>query len=132
MVSLQPSPGKTAVATGSCLCGDVRFTVRGELASVTYCHCAMCQRALTHYGAFTACAPEALAVEDEAKVKWYRSSPDAKRGFCRRCGSQLFWTPTHGRHVAISAGSLDQPTGLKPGGHLHAENVADYDRVTMD
>ncbi len=114
-------------ATGSCLCGSVRFAVHGDMREIVYCHCAMCQRALTHFGAFTACAPEALVVEKTAKLKWYRSSPEARRGFCGQCGSQLFWEPEHGRHVSISAGSLDQPTGLRAGRHQYLEQTADYD-----
>jgi hypothetical protein len=116
-------------ATGSCLCGAVRFAIYGAMRDVTYCHCAMCQRALTHFGAFTACAPEDLSVTNPGKLKWYRSSPEARRGFCKNCGSQLFWEPAHRRHISISAGSLDQPTGLRPGKHIHLGQIADYDRA---
>ncbi|HXT08713.1 MAG TPA: GFA family protein [Roseiarcus sp.] len=116
-------------ATGSCLCGSVRFSVHGELRDVVYCHCLMCQRALTHFGAFTACAPKALRLEKSAKLKWYRSSPEVQRGFCGQCGSQLFWAPEHGRHVSISAGSLDQPTHLRAGAHQYLDQAADYDRT---
>mgnify|MGYP000297084842 CR=1 len=115
-------------ATGSCLCGAVRFSIQGEMRDVVYCHCVMCQRALTHFGAFTACAPEALSIENTRKLKWHRSSPEARRGFCSQCGSQLFWEPTHKRHVSVSAGSLDQPTGLRPGPHQYVEHDPDYDR----
>jgi hypothetical protein len=40
----------------------------------------------------------------------------------------LFWAPSHGRHVSISAGSLDQPTGLRAGPHQYLEHAPDYDR----
>jgi hypothetical protein len=115
-------------ATGSCLCGGVRFSVRGPLRDVEYCHCLMCQRVLTHFGAFTSCAPEALHIDSARKLKWYRSSREVRRGFCRDCGSQLFWEPAHGRHISISAGSLDQPTGLHGGEHKFVDQTADYDR----
>ena len=115
-------------ATGSCLCGGVRFSVHGVLSDVVYCHCLMCQRALTHFGAFTRCAAEALHIRNPRKLKWYRSSPEARRGFCRDCGSQLFWEPPHDRYISISAGSLDQPTGLRAGEHNFVEQTADYDR----
>ena len=119
-------------ATGSCLCGAVRFSILGALEDVVYCHCLMCQRALTHFGAFTRCAPEALHTSNSRKLKWYRSSPEARRGFCRDCGSQLFWEPPHGRYISISAGSLDQPTGLRAGEHNFLYQTADYDRESAD
>ena len=118
-------------ATGSCLCGAVRFAIHGALRDVTYCHCVMCQRVLTHYAAYTACAPEALKVAGERHLRWYRSSPVSRRGFCKSCGSQLFWEPAHREHISISAGSLDQPTGLRPGKRIYTEHVADYDRAAL-
>lgn len=118
----------TPRATGSCLCGSVSFAIHGPLRDVSYCHCAMCQRASSHHVAYTACELQALVLADRRKLKWYRSSPGARRGFCGRCGSQLFWEPAHGKHVSVSAGSLDQPTGLRPGEHIYTEQVADYDR----
>ena len=118
----------TPRATGSCLCGSVSFAIHGPLRDVWYCHCVMCQRASSHHAAYTACEPQALVIADRRKLKWYRSSPRSRRGFCGKCGSQLFWEPAHGLHVSISAGSLDQPTGLRSGNHIYIEQVADYDR----
>lgn len=116
-------------ATGSCICGAVRYEIHGALRDVSFCHCVMCQRVLSHYAAYTACAPEALQVTGERHLRWYRSSPAARRAFCKRCGSQLFWEPVHREHISVSAGSLDQPTGLKPSRHIYCEHVADYDRA---
>ena len=31
---------------GSCLCGEVVYQVRGEIASTSHCHCKMCQKQL--------------------------------------------------------------------------------------
>lgn len=115
--------------TGSCLCGSVRFGICGPFRDVSYCHCVMCQRVLSHFAAYTACEVDKLEVTDpRRKLKWYRSSPKARRAFCGTCGSQLFWESDGGGHVSVSAGSLDQPTGLHPGRHIFLEHVADYDR----
>lgn len=109
-----------AAATGGCLCGAVRFSIEGRLRSITVCHCVMCRRACTSVGAFTACAPDAIAISG-SKLRWYRSSPIARRGFCGRCGSQLFWEPGHGDHISVSLGSLDEPSGLAIGEHIFVD-----------
>ena len=31
--------------TGSCLCGAVRYTVRGDIGATVYCHCGRCRKA---------------------------------------------------------------------------------------
>ncbi len=112
--------------TGGCQCGAVRYAVSGPLRGIIVCHCRMCRRLTGFAGAFTACAPEALAVTVGKGLRWYRSSPFARRGFCSRCGAQLFWVPGHGKHVSIAAGSLDEPTGLVVDSHLYADSRADW------
>lgn len=105
---------------GSCLCGAVRFNVRGPLHRVTTCHCAMCRRSTTSVGAYTACAPDDIAIQGR-KLRWFRSSPIAERGFCARCGSQLFWRRFGGDRISISAGSFDDPSVLEFGDHVFVE-----------
>ena len=117
-------------ATGSCLCGSVRFRVRGPLRDVTVCHCVFCRRMSTHVGAYTACAVSDLEIENTRTLRWYRSSPRARRGFCNKCGSALFYEPTPLTYMSISAGSLNMPTGLKIAEHHHAAQKGDYYEIT--
>ena len=116
------SENEAADATGGCLCGAVKFEIRGPLRSVTICHCAMCRRAGTSVGAYTACAPDRLAILG-SELRWFQSSPIARRGFCATCGSQLFWEPNHGRHVSISAGAIDDRSRLVAGEHIFRDGT---------
>ena len=100
-------------ATGSCLCGAVRYRVMGPLRDVVVCHCAFCRRMHTHVGAYAACAAGDLRVASTRSLRWYRASPRARRGFCGKCGASLFWEPASGTHISIAAGSLNAPTGLR-------------------
>jgi hypothetical protein len=113
-------------ATGSCLCGSVRYQVRGSLRDVLICHCQFCQRMNTHVGAYSACAVSDLEFVSSRTLRWYRSSPKARRGFCSKCGSALFWEPTPPTHISISAGSLNQPTGLQIKEHIFLAQKGDY------
>ena len=115
-----------AAATGSCLCGSVRYRVNGPLRDVIMCHCVFCRRASTHVGAYSACAVADLDVQATRTLRWYRSSPGARRGFCSKCGSMLFWEPTPPTHISIAAGSLNAPTGLVISEQIFCAQKGDY------
>ena len=117
-----PSPG----GGGGCLCGAVRYEVRGPLRPVVDCHCTMCRRTSGHFAAFTATRPGALVLIESEGLRWYRSSAAARRGFCEICGSSLFWEPASGDRVSIAAGTLDLPTGLETVVHVFVEDAGDY------
>jgi len=111
---------------GGCACGEVRFRTGGELRPVVACHCSQCRRAFTNYGAFTAVERSALAVDNEAAVSWFDSSPGVRRGFCRHCGSALFWDRASNDYVSIAAGAFDQPSGLQLARHVYVADKADF------
>jgi len=113
-------------ATGGCLCGAVRYEVAGMLRDVILCHCAMCRRTHGHVGAYTAAPKSALGLVEARGLKWYASSAIARRGFCSECGGSIFWEPAAKDYVAIAAGTLDAPTGLKTALQIHVESAGDY------
>ena len=119
-----PNPGVRA--TGSCLCGAVRYRVTGTLRDVVQCHCAMCRKTHGHIGAYTATPKGALEVVETRGLKWYASSENARRGFCGECGGTLFFDPLNKDYVAIAAGTLDPPTGLKTSVQIHVASAGDY------
>jgi hypothetical protein len=98
------------VRTGGCLCGAVRYRVRGEPVHVGRCHCADCRKesgsAFTIYGQWPT-----DAVEVTGEISSYQG-----RGFCPRCGSRLLDPPEPGDTlIEIRIGSLDDaPFRLKP------------------
>ena len=119
-------------ATGGCLCGAVRYAITGALRDVVLCHCAMCRRTHGHVGAYTSAARSALALTEARGLKWYRSSPIARRGFCSECGASLFWERTERDTVSIAAGTLDPPTGLSTVHQIHVASAGDYYRIDPD
>ena len=87
------------------------------------CHCGMCRRMsgaafLTHVhfliGAFT---------WTKGKPTRYRSSSEAERGFCDRCGSTLTMHETVlNDRVQVTLGSLDRPENVRPDDHVWTES----------
>ena len=117
---------KESQAAGGCLCGAVRYAVNGPLRSVVNCHCEQCRRTSGHFVAATATADDNLQLVNEDGLRWYESSDIAQRGFCQECGSSLFWKPAKGDYIAIMAGTLDGPTGLKTEQHIFVDYAGDY------
>jgi len=105
--------------TGGCLCGAVRYEIRGASSKPALCHCASCRRSsgapvigwATIRGAdfsFTAGEP-AL----------YRSSEKVERSFCSTCGTQLTYGH-QGEHgwVDVTICSMDDPEQMAPMDHI--------------
>ncbi|MGE4246902.1 MAG: GFA family protein [Parvibaculaceae bacterium] len=111
---------------GSCLCGAVAYEVDGLLRNVIGCHCRQCRKTTGHFLAATAASLDDFRLTRDEGLAWYTSSEQAKRGFCRICGSTLFWQRAERGYIAIAAGSLDGTTGLKIEGHIFCADKGDY------
>jgi hypothetical protein len=115
------------MASGSCLCGAVRFSVSAPLKEADACHCTQCRKQSGHYWASTNVAKTDLTLEGDDKLTWFKSSAQAKRGFCSVCGSALFWQATsQPKRIAIAMGAFDKPTGAKLGVHIFVADKGDY------
>ncbi|MGQ0485474.1 MAG: GFA family protein [Hyphomicrobiales bacterium] len=101
-------------ATGGCQCGAVRYAIAGPLNDPHICHCRMCQKAFGNYFA-------ALVGSLRENFRWttgepgvFRSSPIVERRFCRDCGTPLSFSYDHSKYIAVSIGSLDDPSAVTP------------------
>ena len=100
----------TVVRTGGCLCGAVRYSVRGEPVHVGRCHCTDCRR--ESGSAFTVYAQWPVErFEVSGEVVSYNG-----RAFCPHCGSRLLNPPEAGDSlIEVRIGTLDDaPFDLKP------------------
>jgi len=123
------------MATGGCLCGAVRYEVRGQLRDVLICHCHECRRWHGHFSASTAARRADLVLLEARGLRWIdspESEAGARRGFCGECGSSLFWDPPRRATVSIAAGTLDAPTGLRVAGHWFTSAAGDYYEIPAD
>ncbi|HVE50948.1 MAG TPA: GFA family protein [Casimicrobiaceae bacterium] len=118
--------GATRHATGGCLCRAVRYEVDGELRDVVLCHCEMCRRTHGHVAAYTAAERDEFRLVESRGLRWYVSSPIARRGFCAECGASLFWEREGGNVISIAAGSVDAPTGLATTLQIFVDSAGDY------
>jgi ketosteroid isomerase-like protein len=114
--------------TGGCLCGAVRFEIDGSLGPITCCHCSRCRRASG--SAFAAAASVDVdcfhVIAGEDLVGHFESSPQNRRAFCTRCGSQLWSRHAEQPVVRVRAGGLDDDPGTRVAAHFMMDSRADW------
>jgi len=116
--------------TGQCLCGAVAITLTAMAKEVDVCHCDMCRRT---YGAFGAMvAGTEFAVAGRHNVATYKSSDWAERGFCKTCGSALWYRFTPTDFYSFAAGHFDLPGGLPIKQQIFVEEKPDWYDLVQD
>ena len=130
-----------ATKTGGCLCGAVRYTLAEQPTSYGACHCGICRKFSGGIELGLNVPPGGLTWNADEQLATFSSSDWAERGFCKVCGSSLFWRLTMPGEMqglmSVAAGSLDDMSGLefdtevyidhKPASHAFA---GDRNRMT--
>lgn len=91
---------------GACLCGSVRVVARAKSDSIGACHCTMCLK----WGGGPLFAVECdgdVRFEGAESISTFNSSDWAERGFCRECGTHLFYRLKQEGHYAIPVGLFE-------------------------
>jgi hypothetical protein len=68
-----------------------------------------------------------IEMSGQEHLGWYRPDEHAAYGFCRECGSSLFWQAVSSpERWSICAGTLDPPTGLRTVEAWWVSEASDY------
>lgn len=128
---LERRPGPYS-GTGACLCGGVKYRIDGPMRDVIECHCERCRRTSGHHVAATQARTDDIELERSETLAWFTPAdhPGVRYGFCRTCGSSLFWAADGSDAWSVSAGTLDQPTGLRTMATWYSDQAGDY--LTLD
>jgi len=92
--------------SGSCLCGATRFTAKSVSKKVGACHCSMCRKWGGGPLMAVNCGTD-ISFEGKENISTFGSSPWAERGFCKKCGSNLFYRLKDSGQYILSAGLFD-------------------------
>lgn len=110
---------------GKCLCGAVQITAQNVSSSLGVCHCTMCRK----WG-----GGPWLGVDCGTEVSWeggdnlvaFPSSAWAERGFCKRCGTHLFYRlRASGQHF-IAAALFDDIADYRFDHQIFIDEKPDY------
>jgi len=97
---------KTIIGTGKCLCGVISIQANTMKTKIGACHCDMCRN--WGGGPFMAvdCGTDVQFNADD-NIAIYNSSAWAERGFCKQCGSHLFYRLKESQQYIMPVGLFE-------------------------
>lgn len=112
----------TAVLTlsGSCLCGKVGLRAENKTGLFHACHCDIC-RSWGGGPMLAFDADNSVAFQGEQEITVYSSSDWAERGFCKNCGTHLFFRLKEPRHYFLPLGLFEGTENMT----FHAQSFID-------
>jgi hypothetical protein len=115
---------------GGCLCGAVRYALKGEPRAIAICHCTHCQRQSGSAFSFNLVIREA-DYEQSGETMVYVDKGDSGqpvyRHFCQRCGSPIFAkTALAPGKVVVKAGTLDNMEELQPQTEIYTDHAVKW------
>lgn len=109
---------------GSCFCGAVQITARGNPEAMGYCHCESCRHwSAGPVNAFTLWKPDAVSIQQGSdNIGTYNKTPGSSRKWCKTCGGHLFTEhPSMGLTDVYAA--VIPELSFQPGVHVHYQEA---------
>ncbi len=69
---------------------------------------------------------DSISYEGEDQLGIYESSNFAERGFCKTCGSNLFYRVKESQLTVLWSGAIDDPSVLKLEGEIYIDAKPDF------
>ncbi len=107
---------------GTCLCGDVEYSLGEDPLTLYLCHCTDCQRQSgSSFALSMIVRREALRVVRGKPLQYSVEMEDGRvkqANFCSRCSTRL-WGPSGAPGLdCLEPGTLDDTSWLRPVGHI--------------
>jgi len=111
--------------TGTCACGQLRVTCKGDPVKISLCHCLECQRRTGSTYGIAAFFSRTDVVADGV-FRTYRRPSDSGFAvtfrFCADCGSTVFWEiERRPDAIAVAVGSFADPAFPPPSQSVYNE-----------
>ena len=116
-------------ASGNCLCGAIEFAIELPSNWIAHCHCTMCQKSGgAAFVTWVGVAKNRFAIRDpDNQLQWFQSSPEAQRGFCKQCGSTLFFQSSRWPdEIHITLSNFQTPLDRTPQVHAFWDTHVDW------
>ncbi len=115
---------------GSCLCGEIKIELDGEIKDIIHCHCSLCRKS-----SGTAYATNGFVKKSSFQIKqgleslgFFELTPGKKRHFCTKCASPVFSSNSQDKkRIRLRLGILDTDIVEKPISHNFVTSKANWE-----
>ncbi len=120
--------------TGTCLCRQVAFSIRGPVIEMSNCHCTECRKAYgSAFGTVAVCRRDQFEyTKGQNHISSYKQTKRVTRYFCNSCGSPLPMLEDWDSLVGVPAGLLDDDPETSPSQHIFVGHKAPWWEITDD
>ena len=110
---------------GNCLCGAVTITIDFAKNDVGACHCIKCRKWAGGPLFEVECGTD-VSFDGEENIQSYASSEWGERGFCKICGSHLFFKDKTSGEYGIPPGLFEQDEGFRFNRQVFFDHKPEY------
>ncbi len=117
------------IIKGSCLCGEITFTLERDFSQFHLCHCTQCQKisGSAHVSNLFTRPDNIQWLTGESLVKRYDvPGRTITNAFCSDCGAAVPYASKSGKALVVPAGCLDESPGITPNDHIFWAEKADW------
>jgi len=119
-----------STSSGQCLCGAVRFTADSVTPEFYACDCGMCLRWCG--GPFLSVTSSGLNFENTENLVVFGSSEWAERGFCRVCGTNMFYRVKELAEYEVNTATFDDASSFRMVGEIFVDDKPPYYEFSGD
>jgi hypothetical protein len=116
---------------GSCLCGALRFEIRGNHSRIGFCHCSLCRKCsgVNATAAITTDFESLVWISGEDQVRTFERPSGYGSAFCFTCGSPAPETDDNKTMYSIPVGLFDDDPNFLVSDHIYVGSKASWDVI---
>ena len=120
---------------GSCLCGEITFSITGKIKDIVCCHCSKCRKAQGTAFATNGNvkAKDFKFLSGEESLTPYPSSTVQTKYFCKTCGSPIMSKNSSAPDtIRIRLGTIESEISERPSAHVFVSSKANWEKICND
>ena len=119
----------------SCLCGQIKITIKGPITDIIHCHCSLCRKssgtAFATNGFVSTC--DLSFDSGQELLQSFELKPGKQRHFCSNCASPIYSSNAdNNERVRLRLGIIDSPITERPISHNFVSSKADWDSLDCE